>query len=206
MTEYGFGPYTDVIYVQWNDEAETDQMRIYRASFNPNSYEVVYRVDPWPYWQDMFDEVANGMQVRPYKPSEYHVWDEVNQEWVVDQLLFTPVLKEELKAYRDSKATEEVTFNGVTANNTVEERNLIVGIIVYLQAKGEEQSLAWKQPNDSFVLATISDFQGLMLVGGQLTQDAFASEAHVLAQHELVPYASLQDAFDAFDTFYNGLQ
>lgn len=189
----------EIYEAEFGDETETSVVLL---TVNNGS---VARDSNWSGWSDLLAAHPHDIFIKPMRPNDYVSWDYSNNVWVLDQSLFTPFLRQELKSHRDSKATLEVTYNGVTAKNTVEERNLIVGIIVFMQAKGEEQSLAWKQPDDEFVMATISDFQGIMLIGGQLTQNAFAAEAYIIAQHAMTPYTDIPSAIAAFDTYFNNL-
>src|SRR5690606_23306751 len=96
MTTYNIGG-NEYSYAYWGDIAETDDMVLVLPS---GSSIMVYRLDPYEYWEDIF---TSGIEVRPYKPSDFYEWDDIESEWVFSQTIFTPYLFEQIKYYRDER-------------------------------------------------------------------------------------------------------
>lgn len=186
-------------YVRWVPDVAEDYFECFEESDHYNlTGNGTVNDSLWEYMQ------LNNIPVRPARPP-YTMWDFINEEWVNDPVEFNPALFDAIKEHRKTKVMTEITFNGVTAYNSADERNLIVGILQFLNAFGEEYAIQWKQPDDTFVTAYMSDFMGLMRDGGIVTQYGFTAESQVRAAHEVTPYASIEAALEDFDEIFDNL-
>lgn len=173
--------------------------------------EETYRANDWgpdydgSYYNHMVN-VQTDLYVWPIKPSVYHSKDYTNQVWFFDPSKYRPVFRNALKEYRNSVYSQPITVNGVTANNDNHERTLITDLIATMQSGGEEVEELWIQPDNTEVMATISDFQSILLQGGTVRRNAFKAFGHVMNTYDNVaPYDNYEDGIEEFNEKFEEL-
>lgn len=196
MTTYQIGPY-EIVYAQYMNALNNS---VFLFTVN-NAKIYVYDFDTW--WVDYLN---SGMPTRPHQPSEYHYWDGIEEEWVIDQGLFDPVFKEALATYRDGKIENVVTYtNGsseeFSVTNGARTRAALNDIANAIPLKNDENATVDFKTLDGFKSMSASDAQGLFLKCVDWQQKCFSAEKAVLEKHELTPYedatfATMQADFD----------
>lgn len=136
-------------------------------------------------------------------PSFFSYWQSTH--FVTNQELFTPYLKSQIRAYRDTKMAEEVEYVGDTTITTIcniDSINALAricnGITVLPTDSG---AIKWKNANGEYgsTPASYSDIQGLFKACYEREQWVRSAEKFVLDKHALTPYEFIEEAYDDFD-------
>lgn len=165
--------------------------------------------------------ITIGLPERPWNPTwnvapDYHVWDEIEEAWVVDYEVFNPLLKNVLKLRRDAKIQDEglaeVELNSEMLGLRTNTRSL--------EAMARKSILAPVR-NDplhttNFKFETFTPVDGLdagyrevddafcqqmYLAMDAVNQKHFDAEKFVLDTHLVTPFATIEDAEVAFDDY-----
>lgn len=142
-----------------------------------------------------------------YGAEQYPGQEFLTDEQVAAEIAAYPPYDYEVAAdiatYRDTKSGGTIEYNSVKASNDVDTQNVINRLIQYLLGKNDDSvTIDWKGP-DGFYTATLSDLQGLSLIGGEIVEKAFTAEKLVLTDQATTPFATLAAAEAAFDTYFS---
>lgn len=228
MTTYTIGHRNNIVYAQYANRVG-EPIREANIYDDEDGGSNIYETDISD-WADMLAAEVLGMIIRPFKEYEYLVWDDINNNWIIDYNLFNPLFRDEMKKKRNSLASSVIEYNGLFVKNVPSERALVNEIITFLKSQGTDFTVDWKgepvddnknekflddgyTPNPNYdpnhpdaqprwTTAKLADFEGVLLSGGLVTQYAFKAEKFVLDEHFINPYDNFDDAeFDLEDKF-----
>lgn len=231
MTTYTIGSYTNVAYCEYA-QSDNSFAILYNSSHESigQIYNDSYYVTEW---QEMLDNETLGMFIYPFKEYEYWSKDHDNGVWVIDYDLFTPMLEETMKKWRNSKLGQVMQEGSIYFVNTPEERTTMLRLSEDLKSRGVDASVNWKgspvDPNkrvkyleDGYTLnpnydpnhpdakhrwatGKWEDFQNAGVNGSLVEQNAFSTEKYIIVDvHGVTPYEDLiTPVSDAEDYFDN---
>lgn len=200
MTTYTIGEW-ETTHGEWEDDIH-ETVRIYLEGGTA----ITIGNDMPSVWADFLTAVTNGMVVRypvPY-PREAYDWDDVNEEWAVNQTIFTPWLRDQLRMYREEKMLVPVSYNNgietftdTLSQETLTALNLIAeGVTV----KNNPSRFIDYDGSEDWATMTVEDAQGFFKAMFAHQQKCFSVNRAVWGNHQITPYTLWDDAKEDFDT------
>lgn len=176
---------------------------------------------------DYSDVINSGITIRPYKPSEYHEWDDVNEEWVLNMGLWTAYLSERVSLHRDQdlEGTVEFTFDTTTfrLQKNVRTVSAITAYHSDIPVENDENYsvdyLTYTEPGEPELFVTLNGSQ-IQEIHNRLTKEmknTFSAHKFIMVTtHGSTPYIPdfdnnetaedcIQRALSDFDTHLSGL-
>lgn len=207
-------------------------MNIYFATFNATIfvYDAIYKSsnEIWIYdtpnsrfsiptdsldpdeQQDYTNVIASGILIKPIQPSIYHIWDGVNDEWVLDTVQLFEQIDLHLQELLASRHLYVVDSVDAYFKNDLDTRQAISD---YLKDKDAVNNPSYlvkfkaRDVNDNILWVDLngSDIQGLHHSLTTRMKNAFTALKAIQDEHGTNPYTDVQSALDDFDTQLGGL-
>lgn len=164
------------------------------------------------HWLTLVAAHPATLYIKPMRPAFWYEWDDVNEEWVVNQTLFNPIMFEHLDTIRDEQLEKPCKFtvgstefyikndqrtqNAIAAYDRAVAKENDADYSVFFYAKdGEEE-----ESNNIDVELFGSDIQ---MIDKELTRNMkkiFEAHRLVRVAHAVTPFTTLDAVTSAFNS------